>query len=49
MIRTSLLAITFALLAAQPALAGDQGAKAAAPAGDIVAVAQGAGSFDTLV
>jgi uncharacterized surface protein with fasciclin (FAS1) repeats len=50
MIRTATLAITFALLATQPAAAGDYGAKsAAAPAGDVVAVAQGAGSFDTLV
>jgi uncharacterized surface protein with fasciclin (FAS1) repeats len=41
------LAIAFAaLLAAGPAAAGDSAAR---PAGDIVAVAQGAGSFTTLV
>ena len=43
------IAIAFAaLLVAGPAAAGDYGAKAK-PAGDIVAVAQGAGSFTTLV
>jgi uncharacterized surface protein with fasciclin (FAS1) repeats len=48
MIRPIRFAIAFAaLVAASPAVASDMQAKA--PAGDIVAVAQGAGSFDTLV
>lgn len=48
MTRTTLFAIAFAALVT-PTLATASDYEAKAPAGDIVAVAQGAGSFDTLV